>query len=84
MGPPMVAPNWFWMSVGFWLLTGLKKPVALRAVLRRYSYTEPWNWFVPERMEALMTAPPARPNSAEKLLVSRRNSCTASGESCTT
>jgi hypothetical protein len=39
---------------------------------------------VPLRKLALITAPPARPNSAEKLLVCTLNSSTASGVTCTT
>ena len=58
--------------------------VALREVLRLNSHTVPWNALVPLRNVALMTAPPARPYSALKLLVWTLNSSTASGESCTT
>ncbi len=63
---------------------GLKKPVAFSEVLRLNSHAVPWKSFVPLRNVALMTAPPARPYSALKLLVWTLNSSTASGETWTT
>src|SRR6185436_14223582 len=63
---------------------GLKKPVAFSLVLRLNSHAAPRNWLVPLRKVALITAPPARPNSALKLLVWTLNSSTASGDTCTT
>ena len=77
-------PNWLRSSVGFTPEEGLKKPVAFSAVLRWNSQPVPLNWLVPLRREALITAPPLRPNSALKLSVCTLNSCTASGETCTT
>ena len=84
IGPPKTPPNWLRLSIGFSPEDGLKKPVAFSAVLRLNSHAVPWNWLVPLRKLALMTAPPARPNSALKLLVWTLNSSTASGETCTT
>lgn len=85
MGPPPAAPNWFRMKTGFWLFShGSKNPVALSDVLRgtpRPSRGTGWSRCAPRRS---ITAPPARPYSALKLLVSSRNSCTASGVNCTT
>ena len=84
IGPPNTPPNWLRLSVGLTPDDGLKKPVALSAVLRLNSQAVPRNWLVPLRNVALITAPPARPNSALKLLVWTLNSSTASGETCTT
>jgi hypothetical protein len=42
--------------------------------LRRSSNTLPWNWLVPDLMTTLMMPPWKLPNSAEALLVIRRNS----------
>jgi hypothetical protein len=40
--------------------------LAFRDSSRKYSNSPPWNSFVPDLVTTLMTAPPARPNSAEK------------------
>ncbi len=84
IGPPKTPPYWLRLNFGLTPELGLKKPVALSEVLRLNSHTVPWKSLVPLRKVALMTAPPARPNSALKLLVWTLNSSTASGETWTT
>ena len=69
MCPPNAAPNWFCTSTGLTPVAGRKKPTAFSLVLRRNSQAEPWKSLVPLRTLALITAPPARPYSAEKLFV---------------
>jgi hypothetical protein len=73
MGPPTLKPNWLRLKVGFRkgtvvpvLLTvsGLKKPAALRAVLRINSYAVAWKRLVPLCDATLMVAPEERPYSA--------------------
>ena len=53
--------------------------LALSMSLRKNSQTSPWNWFVPDLMDALMMPPWKLPNSAEALEVMRLNSWMASG-----
>src|SRR5690348_5339088 len=81
-------PNWLRFNVGFLngvmvpvLLTtlGLKKPAALRSVLRRNSYPVAWKALVPPREATLMVAPEERPYSALSLLVTTLKSATESG-----
>ena len=49
--------NWFAFVMGSF---------AFRASSRKNSKSPPWNAFVPDFVTTFMTAPPARPNSAEK------------------
>src|SRR5580700_794855 len=88
MGPPKFRPNWLRLKVGFSkgvlepvLLTtlGLKKPAALRSVLRRNSYAVAWIALVPPRDATLTVAPEERPYSALSLLVTTLKSATESG-----
>ena len=78
-GPPKVAPYWFCLYGGFLdPLRLAKKFVPSKFELRRNSNTEPCNWLVPDLM-LTNTCPPMRvPYSAERLLVTTRNSPTAS------
>ena len=71
MGPPRLPPNWFWV---FCPRLGLKNGRAFNFVLRRNSYAEPWNVFVPERVVTLITPPRFLPYSAPNRLVSTLNS----------
>src|ERR1700733_14205119 len=80
IGPPNVAPNWFWFSCGF---TVLKYPCAFNTVLRKYSNTSPCSALVPDFVTTLTTDPELRPYSASKVLVITRNSSIASGDGCT-
>ena len=59
-------------------LVGAKKLLEFRDASRRYSNTEPWKSFVPERIVRLTAAPPNTPNSAVGLLVWTLNSWMAS------
>ena len=88
MGPPKLTPNWLRLKVGFLkgtvvpvLLTvrGLKKPAALRSVLRMNSYTVAWKRLVPLCEATLMVAPEERPYSALSLSVTTWNCATESG-----
>ena len=54
--------------------------LALRTLLRKNSQTSPWNWLVPDLIEALMIPPAKLPNSAGAFDVIRLNSWMASGE----
>src|ERR1700675_4288961 len=76
MGPPAATPNWLRLKGG--IVGPSKKFRASRPLLRRNSYAEPWNEFVPEREIPLTTPPELLPYSAEKLLVSTENSWIAS------
>src|SRR5690242_17289961 len=86
IGPPKVAPNWFWTKFG--MRRGLmsvfrwKKLRASMAELRRYSYALPWNSFEPLRVCTLTMPPEDRPNSAGALAVNTLNSEVASTEGC--
>src|SRR5262249_55288446 len=73
MGPPMVAPNWFWMNEA-WPPDGWKYGVASSFELRRNSKTLPWKLLVPDFMVTFTTPPAACPNSAEKVAVCTLNS----------
>src|SRR2546426_9959051 len=75
MGPPAVAPNSFCLLSG---VLGAKKPRASSFSLRRYSYTDPWNWLVPDRVVNVTTPSPDRPYSAGGETVTILNSATAS------
>src|SRR6266567_3548652 len=66
IGPPRVAPNWFWMKRGL-PPAGWKYGVASRAELRRNSKRVAWSWLVPDLSVTLTTPPAAWPNSAEKV-----------------
>src|ERR1700722_8312764 len=63
IGPPKVAPNWFWLKLGFCPATW-KYGVASKNEFRRYSHMLPWNWLVPDFNVTFTTAPAACPNSA--------------------
>src|SRR5262245_46040050 len=58
--------------------------IEFSAVLRKNSQASPVMRFAPLRYETLTVAPAARPYSALWLLVTTRNSPTASGEGCIT
>src|SRR5438067_13903057 len=87
-GPRSVAANWFWLNAGFFCrrvptgcceaLRALKKSRASNTLLRRYSYAEPWNWFVPPFVVTFTSDPGLRPFSAEYGLVDTLNSWMAS------
>ena len=68
MGPPTEPPNW-WMrnaplgEMGLRIL--LAQVLALSDLSRKNSKAEPWKSLVPDLVTTLMTAPPARPYSAE-------------------
>src|SRR5271154_6209911 len=88
MGPPKFAPNWLRLKTGFRkgtvvpvLLTmrGLKKPAALRSVLRMNSYSGACKWLVPLCEATLTVAPEERPYSALSLSVTTWNWATESG-----
>ena len=74
IGPPNVAPYWFWMNSGLPPPAGWKYGVASSAEFRRNSNTLPWKALVPDFMVTLTTPPAACPNSAEKVEVWTLNS----------
>src|SRR5271169_6061754 len=82
IGPPNVPPNWFWWKSGFGATVNVNG-LALRSVLRKNSYTLPWNSLVPDLVTTLTTAPELRPYSASNELVITRNSSMLSGDGCT-
>src|SRR5205823_3528102 len=84
IGPPSVPPYWLRRSGGFDPSAGLKYVSAFSAVSRKNSQPSPWIWLVPLRYATLTVAPAARPYSALWLLVTTRNSLTASGGGCIT
>src|SRR2546426_9459762 len=69
MGPPTAPPNWLYTSLGLRWPGGRKKGLAFIACTELYSNTAPCRSFVPLLVWTLMAAPPARPCSASKLLV---------------
>src|ERR1700721_4735372 len=79
IGPPVVTPNWFWSNCERGTpLSRLKKLLASKTVLRRYSYADPWKAFDPD-LDVNVTTPPEKPpNSGLGPLVTTRNSWTAS------
>ena len=77
MGPPAVAPNWFWINCGF--TDGAKKFRAFSLWLRRNSQAVACRSLVPERVTTLKIDPALRPYSAVKLLLSTLTSRSASG-----
>src|ERR1700681_4670533 len=79
IGPPIVTPNWFWTNCERGTpLSLLKKLLASKTVLRRYSYADPWKAFDPD-LDVNETTPPEKlPNSGLGTLVTTRNSWTAS------
>src|SRR5918993_3868890 len=83
IGPPSVPPNWSRSSSGF-PAAGLKNPVAFIAVSRKNSHAAPLKRLVPLRYDTLIVPPALRPYSALMLLVTTRNSATASGDGCIT
>src|SRR5690242_20277009 len=75
------------MGTGFFSDPSALRPAALlkklfesKSLLRRYSYAEPWNWFVPDFETNVITPPPECPYSALNPLVSTVNSVMASTE----
>ncbi len=82
-GPPNVYPNWLRVKTPRGIPLALsKKPFDASREMRLNSYAEPWKSFDPARVATLIIPPEARPYSAEKLLVTTRNSLTASSGTC--
>ena len=77
IGPPAAAPNWFWISCGFYRRR--KERARVQILIAQKLPRAPCNWLVPDFVTTLKTAPAFRPYSAEKLLVSTFTSCSASG-----
>src|SRR6266478_4344194 len=82
MGPPTVPPNMFQRSLslgtrGFVILC--PQLFAFSLSFRKNSQTSPWNWLVPDLIEALTIPPWKLPNSADAFWVIRLNSWIASG-----
>jgi len=73
IGPPIVTPNWFWSNCERGTpLSRLKKLLASKTVLRRYSYADPWKAFDPD-LDVNVTTPPEKPpNSGLGTLVTTR------------
>src|SRR5581483_4053393 len=81
IAPPTSAPNWFCVNGGGWLdvpllssLRLLKNSLELKILLRRYSYPEPCQVFVPDLVLMLMTPPANLPHSGPRLLFWTLNS----------
>src|SRR5216684_8841317 len=75
-GPPAFAPNWFCTQGGLDFPPALrKKSLALKILLRMYSYASPCNEFVPDFVLKLVTPPENLPHSGPRLLVCTLNSC---------
>src|SRR5258708_28322397 len=69
-GPPAFAPNWFCTQGGLDLPTALrKKSLALKILLRTYSYASPCREFVPDFVLKLVPQPRNWPHSCPRLLV---------------
>ena len=84
-GPPAVKPNWFASYRPFLSPRAFSKnSAALSPSLRLNSQALPWNALEPDFRVALSTAPPARPYSAPKELVSTLISAIASTGGLTT
>ncbi len=69
IGPPSVNPNWLYSVSGFCRSFGrfarsTNALVARVSSLSPNQNPEPLYWFVPDFSVTLVTAPPARPNSA--------------------
>src|SRR5581483_3711549 len=66
MGPPTVPPNWLICDLGRLAPRAVRMGVfEFNDSSRKYSNALPCQLFVPDLVTTLMTAPPARPNSAE-------------------
>src|SRR3989454_12745427 len=69
-GPPAFAPNWFCTQGGLDFSAALrKKSLALKILLRTYSYVSPCSEFVPDFLLKLVTPPENLPHSGPRLLV---------------
>jgi hypothetical protein len=63
-GAPNTPPKSCWCSLGFWRCWRLTKSSAeSSASFRKYSESEPWNWFVPDRVTIEIWPPGIPPNS---------------------
>src|SRR5258708_34046577 len=81
IGPPSVPPNWLICDLGRLTPRAVRMGVfEFNDSSRKYSNALPCHWFVPDLVTTLITAPPARPNSAEKPFWFTWNSCTDSSE----
>src|SRR5713226_7714319 len=69
IGPPTAPPNWLYTNFGLFCPTGRKNGLALMACTELYSKAAPCRSLVPLLVCTLIAAPPARPCSASKLLV---------------
>src|SRR5438067_12083427 len=69
MGPPSAAPNWLYTNFGFLCPAGRKNGFAFIRCKELYSKSAPCKSLVPLLVCTLMAAPPARPCSASKLLL---------------
>src|SRR5712691_3216681 len=79
--PPADAPNWFCVNgKGLFLIPARiwealrKYSFALKTLLRKYSWTSPWIWLLPDFVLRLITPPENLPHSGPKALVCTLNS----------